>query len=202
MLRRLSVEEAISLLRADEIIIFPTETSYALGCRAFSQGAVSRLVEAKGRPDGKPLPVLLPAVDYLEQFAIESPLMPLARKFWPGALTVVIPCFPNLAREISAHTNMVGVRMSAHPMAIAITKGLGEPVVATSANVSGMPAAVSAADCDGAELSHVRGLLDGGTLEGDASTVVGLLDGELEIFREGRLARDLLNSAWRDCRTG
>ncbi len=200
MLNRLSVSEAIEALKNDEIIIYPTETSYALGCRAFAQTAVSKLVAVKGRPDGKPLPVLLPSADYLNQFAIESPLMPLAKRFWPGALTVVIPCFPNLAREVSAHTNMVGVRMSAHPMAAALTEAIGEPIVATSANVSGSPAAVSTAHCDAADLKGVAGLVDGGSLQGDASTVVGLLAGELEVFRAGRLTKEQLDAAWTDLR--
>ena len=200
MLKRLSVSEAINALRDDKIIIYPTETSYALGCRAFSQTAVSELVSVKGRPDGKPLPVLLPSADYLNQFAIESPLMPLAKRFWPGALTVVIPCFPHLAREISANTNMVGVRMSAHPIAAALTEAVGKPIVATSGNVSGMPAAVSAQHCDGADLKGVTGLVDGGTLHGDASTVLGLLEGELDIFRAGRLSRGELEAAWSDLR--
>ena len=200
MLKRLSVPEAVSALLNNEIIIFPTETSYGLGCRAFSQEAVSRLVAAKGRPDGKPLPVLLPSADYLNQFAIESPLLPLAKMFWPGALTVVIPSFPNLAREISAQTNMVGVRMSAHPLAASLVEKVGEPIVATSANVSGMPAATNTKHCDSAKLSGVYGLVDGGSLAGDASTVVGLLDGGLEIFRAGRLSKTELESAWADLR--
>ena len=101
MLKCLSLAQGIEYLRNDGVIVFPTETTYALGCRAFSQKAVSRLVQLKGRPDGKPLPVLLPSLKYLQQFAIESPLLPLAGHFWPGPLTVVIPCFPNLAREVS-----------------------------------------------------------------------------------------------------
>ena len=125
MLKRLSIEEGVACLRADELIVFPTETSYALGCRAFAQDAVSRLVRSKGRPDGKPLPVLLPSIKYLKQFNIESPLLSLAQKFWPGPLTVVIPCFPNLAREISGHTNMVGVRHSPHPIAGQLVEAFG-----------------------------------------------------------------------------
>lgn len=201
MLKRLSLAEGIEHLRNDGVIIFPTETSYALGCRAFAQEAVSRLVSIKGRPDGKPLPVLLPSLKYLQRYAIESPLLPLADHFWPGPLTVVIPCFPNLAREVSGSTNMVGVRRSAHPVAAALVEALDEPIVATSANVSGTPAAASVAACHAAGLVGVNGLIESGTLGGQASTVVGLVEGRLEIFREGRLSSQLVASTWTSLRS-
>jgi L-threonylcarbamoyladenylate synthase len=201
MLKCLSLAQGIEYLRNDGVIVFPTETTYALGCRAFSQTAVSRLVQLKGRPDGKPLPVLLPSLKYLQQFAIESPLLPLASHFWPGPLTVVIPCFPKLAREVSGNTNMVGVRRSANPIAAALVEALDEPIVATSANVSGTPAASSVEACHAAGLVGVDGLIEGGTVGGQASTVVGLVEGRLETFREGGLSSELVVSTWRGLRS-
>lgn len=200
MLKFISLEEGIACLKNDGVLVFPTETSYALGCRAFSQQAVSKLVQVKGRPDGKPLPVLLPSIKYLDQFAIESPLLSLAERFWPGPLTVVIPCFPNLAREVSGNTNMVGVRRSAHPIAQALVDAIDEPIVATSANVSGQPAASTVEACLNAQLKDVDGLIDGGTLGGIASTVIGLIDGRLTTFREGPIELEELNEAWAELR--
>ena len=196
MLKPLSLSEGIECLKRDGVLVFPTETSYALGCRAFSQKAVSRLVSVKGRPDGKPLPVLLPSIKYLKQFAIESPLLPLAEQFWPGPLTVVIPCFPHLAREVSGNTNMVGVRRSAHPIAEALVEAIDEPIVATSANVSGKPAASTVEACHAAGLLNVDGIIESGTLGGRASTVVGLVDGRLVTFREGPVETQTVRDAW------
>ena len=136
--------------------------------------------------DGKPLPVILPGPDYLDQFAIESPLLQIGRRFWPGPLTVVLPCFPNLASQVSGSTNMVGVRVSSHPIARELAQRIGEPIVATSANVSGSPAAVSPNDCDQAGLIGVSGLVDSGRLTGGASTVIGLSSGDLSRFAKAQ----------------
>lgn len=200
MLTRLSIEAAAAALRRGGVVVFPTETSYGVGCRAFDADAVARVIEAKGRPDGKPLPILLPSVKDLQRRRLETPLIVLAEAFWPGPLTLVVPAFPGLPPPITADTNMVGVRMSAHPLARALVEALGEPLVATSANRSGHPAASSAEECDDAGLIGVDGLVDGGKVSGTASTVVGLDRGELKIFREGPVGLDRLEAVWKQAR--
>lgn len=195
-MKRLEVDEAVAILKAGGVIVFPTETSYGIGCRAYDAAAVARVVSAKGRPEGKPLPVLLPSVEALRQKRLETPLAILADAFWPGPLTLVVPAFPGLPAPITADTNMVGVRVSAHPIARALVEALGEPLVATSANRSGHPAAATAEDCAAAGLVGVDGLVDGGKLEGHASTVVGLDRGELRIFRQGPISEHALAEVW------
>lgn len=200
MLERLKIVDAVEHLRAGGVIAFPTETCYGLGCRAFDAEAVARLVAAKQRPDGKPLPVLLPSADALRKQRLESPLVVLAEAFWPGPLTLIVPAFPGLSAPITADTNMVGVRVSAHPIAQELVESLGEPLVATSANRSGQPAAASAEECDAAGLVGLAGLIDGGPVSGTASTVVGLDRGELRIFREGPIEAVELDRVWRAAR--
>ena len=196
MLARLTVEDALASLRAGGVVVFPTETAYGLGCRAFDEAAVGRVVAAKQRPVGKPLPVLLPSVASLRARQVESPLLLLAEAFWPGALTLVVPAFPELPAAVTAGTGMVGVRMSAHPVAAALVRGLGEPLVATSANRSGEPAAQAPEACDAAGLRGVDGLVCGGEVAGTASTVVGLVDGDLKLFREGPVSEAELRAVW------
>ncbi|MGC6415850.1 MAG: L-threonylcarbamoyladenylate synthase [Bradymonadia bacterium] len=196
MLSKLDIAGALESLRAGGVIAFPTETSYGLGCRAYDGDAVARVVAAKGRPDGKPLPILLPNVAYLQQHGMDSPLAVLAEQFWPGALTLVVPAFPGLPAQVTAGTNMVGVRVSAHPVARSLVECLGEPLVATSANLTGQPAAVSSDDVLKSGLQGLDGYLDGSTVAGGASTVVGLDRGELVFFREGPLSRADLETAW------
>lgn len=196
-MRRLSIDEAIARLKAGGVVVFPTETSYAIGCRAYDAEAVARVVAAKHRPDGKPLPILLPSVRALTRKRLETPLAVLAEALWPGPLTLVVPAFPGLPARITADTNMVGVRVSGHPIARALVEGVGEPLVATSANRSGEPAASSPEACDAAGLTGVDGLVDGGALAGSKSTVVGLDRGELRIFREGPIGRARLEAVWR-----
>ncbi len=201
MLPRLTVEQAVARMRGGGLVVFPTETSFGLGCRALDPGAVEKLVEAKGRPAGKPLPILLPSVEILMSSEMETPLAVLAQRFWPGPLTLVIPAFPGLPAPITASTNMVGVRMSAHPIAQALVAGLGEPVVATSANVTGKPAASSVAECDTSGLTGVDGLIEAEAVAGSASTVVGLVDGDLHIFRAGPIGEDELREVWEAARS-
>ncbi len=201
MLTRLTIDAAAATLRKGGLVVFPTETSYGLGCRAFDAEAVARVVAAKGRPDGKPLPILLPSITDLRKRHLETPLTVLAEAFWPGALTLVVPAFPGLPAPITADTNMVGVRMSAHPIAKALVAAVGEPIVATSANRSGQPAASTPEACDAAGLEGVDGMIDGGVLSGTASTVVGLHHGELAVFRAGPVGLDELQAVWQQARS-
>ena len=196
MVPRLEIEQAVQVLRQGGIIAFPTETSFGFGCRAFDATAVGRIVRAKGRPDGKPLPVLLPGAEYLRGHGMETPLMVLAEAFWPGPLTLVVPAFPGLPAEVTGSTNMVGVRVSAHPVARALVEALGEPIVGTSANRTGQPAASSVEDCDNAGLTDIDGLVVGEPVAGSASTVVGLVDGDLLIHRQGPVTETQLRSVW------
>ena len=95
---------------------------------------------------------------------------------------------------------MVGVRVSSHPIARELAQRIGEPIVATSANVSGSPAAVSPNDCDQAGLIGVSGMIDSGLLTGGASTVIGLSSGGFEVFREGPISREEIEQAWSELR--
>lgn len=196
MLKRMNIDQALAALKGGDVVVLPTETSYGLCCRAYDTDAVSRVVRAKGRPAGKPLPVLLPSIEILRQHDFETPLLQLAEGFWPGPLTVVVPAFPGLASDVTAGTNMVGVRISAHPVARALVEGVGEPIVATSANRSGAAACSTPEACDASGLVGVAGLVDAGPLAGGASTVVGLKDGELTVFRQGPLGLAVLSEAW------
>lgn len=203
MLERLSLEAAVARLKAGGVVAFPTETTYALGCIAGDAQAVARLLASKGRPDGKPLPILVNSVELLRQHhQLESPLLHLAERFWPGPLTVVVPAFPGLASAVTAETQMVGVRNTGHPTARALVRALGEPLVATSANRSGTPAALTAADLDGAALADIDGVLEGDLgVMGGPSTVVGLLDGALHFFREGKVPTTVVQAAWERVRS-
>ncbi len=196
MLTRLTIDEAVERLRAGGVVVFPTETAYGVGCRALDEAAVQRVIEAKGRPDGKPLPILLPDADALRKRQVLSPLLALGDAFWPGPLTVVVPAFPGLPAAVTADTGMVGVRISAHPVAEALVRALGEPLVATSANRSGQPAARSPEECDAAGLVGVAGMVEGGAVTGTASTVVGLVEGELRLHREGPITEAQLRAVW------
>ena len=130
--------EAAAVLRRGGLVAFPTETFYGLGAAALQPAAVRRIVEVKGRPDGKPLLVLVDSLAMVDAVALEVP--PRARalmtRHWPGALTLVLRARPEVPGEVTAGSGTVGVRFSPHPVARALVTALGAPITAPSANPS------------------------------------------------------------------
>ena len=183
-----AITAAAALLRAGGLVAFPTETFYGLGAAALQPAAVRRIIEVKGRPDGKPLLVLVDSTAMAERVAAEIP--PRARalmaRHWPGPLTLVLRARPHVPVEVTAGSGTVGVRLSAHPVARALVGALGEPVTAPSANPSGLAPPTTAAGV----LAHFRGrlelVLDGGaTAGGTPSTVLDVTVDPPRVLRAG-----------------
>lgn len=121
-------------------MVFPTETSYGLGCDASNQAAVSRIFAIKGRPSDKPLLVVVPSIAMAKKYLVwNDTLDSLAEKYWPGPLTVVGE-YKNgsdtLAKGVVAADGTVAIRVTTHPLLISITEKINRPLVATSANVT------------------------------------------------------------------
>ena len=183
-----AVEEAAAVLRADGLIAFPTETFYGLGAAALRPAAVRRIFEVKGRPEGKPLLVLVDSIAMAERLAISVP--PRARalmdRHWPGPLTLVLRARPEVPTEITAGSGTIGVRLSAHAVARALVTALGGPVTAPSANLSGRPAPTTAAEVAAAFGDALPLVLDGGaTPGGQPSTVLDVTVDPPRLIRAG-----------------
>lgn len=119
------IEQATLLLRQNEVVAFPTETVYGLGANAKETEAVKKIYEAKGRPSDNPLIVHIADVQQLHEFAqIENEkVTALMDAFWPGALTIVLPCKPGtLSKQVTAGLTTVGVRMPDHPVALELIR--------------------------------------------------------------------------------
>ena len=191
MTRRLSsFEDAAALLRAGALLVFPTETLVGLGCDARHERALARLAQIKGRRPDHPFPLLLPDDLPLAEVAVVPDIARrLAQRFWPGALTLVLPARAETPPAWRGPGETVGLRRSAHPVTRALVNALGGPLVATSANLSGRPPALSL-DALSAELcAGVDAVLEGGPAPtGDGSTVVRVGgDGAWRVLREGAL---------------
>jgi L-threonylcarbamoyladenylate synthase len=187
-----AIEAAIAALRAGQLVILPTETVYGLAGDAADPRAVAAIFEAKGRPRFNPLISHVADLAAAEATAVfDDRARKLAAAFWPGPLTLVLPIQPNtivcdLAR---AGLDTVAVRVPAHPLAHALLRRFGGPVVAPSANRSGRPSPTTydaAMDETGDKTSAS---LDGGPCQvGLESTVVALLD-EARLLRPGAVTR-------------
>ncbi|MGH7354628.1 MAG: L-threonylcarbamoyladenylate synthase [Candidatus Rokuibacteriota bacterium] len=187
------IARAVTVLRGGGLVAFPTETFYGLGAAALNAAATRRLLQAKGRPEGKPILVLVDGVAMVERITvtISAEARRLMARHWPGALTLVLKAATGLPDEITAGTGTIGVRLSPHPVALALVRELGEPVTAPSANRSGAPppttaAAVLAGIGDGLDL-----VLDGGaTSGGEPSTVLDVTTDPPRVLRAGAVHLD------------
>ncbi len=133
---------AISVLKSGGVVVYPTETSYGIGCDATNTEAVARVFAIKHRPEGKGVTVLLPTNDSFGDRVVtwRSELRDLAAKFWPGALNIVLPVRNDSSIAQQCLTNeTVAVRRSSHDVANALVDALDVPLVSTSANISGEP---------------------------------------------------------------
>ncbi len=182
------LEHAAAVLRDGGVVAFPTETYYGLGAAALDAAAVRRVFDLKGRPEAKPVLVLVDSVAMVEGVAAEIP--PRARALmaahWPGPLTLVLRAAAGLPAEVTAGTGTIGVRLSPHPVARGLVRALGAPVTAPSANLSGAPPPVSAAVVLAAFAGRLDVLLDGGdTTGGPASTVLDVTVEPPRVLRAG-----------------
>lgn len=182
-----AINRAVRVIREGGVVAFPTETYYGLGVDPFNEEAVRRLFALKQRPSAKPLLTLVASRDQLtllttEVPALYEPLMAL----WPGPLTLVFKARSSLSDLLTGNTGTIGARISSHPLARELVRAVGHPITATSANISGRPAAIRAAEVSKAFGDKVDFILDGGRTPGrKGSTLVGCQQGKLVLLREG-----------------
>jgi L-threonylcarbamoyladenylate synthase len=187
---RLSITEAAAKLRAGGLVAFPTETVYGLGANALDADAVRRVFEMKGRPSTSPLIVHVASIEAARELVTEwSPLAEqLARAFWPGPLTLVLPKRSTIPDIITAGLGTVGVRMPAHPVALELITAAGVPVAAPSANRF-MGVSPTTAEHVRAAFGDQLEVLDGGPCQvGIESTVVAVTGDKLMLLRPGMIS--------------
>ena len=133
------IEKAVALLEAGGVIAFPTETFYGLAADAMNEKAIDRIFEIKGRSFNNPIALIITKADDLDLLTDNIPeeAKRLMAEFWPGPLTLVFMASPSVNPRLTAGTGKIGVRISSNPIAQALAAGLGRPITATSANLSG-----------------------------------------------------------------
>ncbi|MDR3567538.1 MAG: L-threonylcarbamoyladenylate synthase [Syntrophobacteraceae bacterium] len=192
------IRQAAAILRSGGVVIYPTETFYALGAVPWNEKAVERIFEIKNRDAGKALPLiaseLKAAVSSASQWP--RPAGTLARLFWPGPLSLIVPASSSLPSALHAGTGKVAVRVSSHPVASLLAKACGGLIVSTSANVSGGPAVQSPDSLDSALLASVQAVVDGGNLPGGfPSTIVDVTVYPVALVREGKIDFEKISRA-------
>ena len=176
---------------------FPTDTLYGLGADAFRSGAVARVFEIKGRSATAPLPLLLGNIDDLEQVVADVPAEArvLADHFWPGPLTLVLKKCAAVPDIVTGGRDSVAVRVPNHPVPLALVGDLGRPITGTSANPSGWPDPLTAAEVGEMLGDRVDCIVDWGpAAAGTPSTILDLTGRTPRLLREGAIALDTLRS--------
>lgn len=184
--------KAAELIRAGELVAFPTETVYGLGANALDPAAIEKIYLAKGRPASSPLIVHVSSVEMARSLVREWPerAEQLARKFWPGPLTLVLPKQPHVPDRLTAGLPTVGIRMPAHPIALELIRAAGVPIAAPSANPFTQLSPTTAQHVRDALGDRVALVLDGGPSEvGIESTVLSLAGPDAILLRPGMVSK-------------
>jgi L-threonylcarbamoyladenylate synthase len=191
------IEQAAAVLRRGGLVAFPTETVYGLGAHALDRAAVAGIFLAKGRPTNNPLIVHVAEMSEVTRIAADFPELAvrLARQFWPGPLTLVLPrgdCIPDL---VTAGGSTVAVRVPAHPVAQALLRASGLPVAAPSANRSSQLSPTWPDHVLRSLEGRIDLLLDGGpTRAGIESTVLDLTTSPPRLLRPGPIGVEALRA--------
>ena len=187
-------DEIVPLLRTGGVIAIPTDTAYGLAADPFNEAAVERIFKIKGRPEAKPILLLVDSVAMAESVLRPTDVFyRVVEAFWPGPLTIIMHAVQSLPAKVTAGTKTVGLRWPIAAFATALVSRFGAPVTATSANRSGMPSAVTAEEVRRQLGDSVDAIVDGGVLPSSAgSTLLDLTVDPPVLLREGPLLFEAL----------
>lgn len=185
-----ALEQILSFLRAGGVIAFPTDTAYGLGADPFNDGAVRRIFEIKGRPETKPILLLVNSMEMANRVATFSDrAMALAERFWPGPLTMILPANESVPSVVTAGTGTVGVRWADALFDQRLITAFDRPITATSANLAGRPSTVNVKEVCEQLGKSIDLIVDGGTLPArGGSTLLDLTTIPARLLREGPIA--------------
>ncbi len=192
---RNQVESGISILKRGGIVAFPTDTIYGLGASSVIESAVRRVYQVKRRPLEMAFPLLLARFSQISEVAVEVPPVAwlLADKFLPGALTMVLRKSSSVSDIVTAGGQTVAIRIPAHPVPVALSEGLGVPILGTSANVSGQPSAMTAGEVKAQFGDQLDLVIDGGRTPGGRESTIVDVSGETPmVLRLGAIGLDEL----------
>lgn len=192
------VSGAAEIIAAGGLVAVPTETVYGLAGDGLNVEAVERIYEVKGRPEVKPLSLMVPGPEAMERYCEDVPPQSklLAEKFWPGPLTIILKSKPVVPEIVRAGGKTVGLRCPDHADTLALLRRCGVPLAAPSANPSGAPSPKTAGDVLGYFDGQIEGVIDGGECGiGRESTIIDLAHRPFRVLRQGALPEEEIAEA-------
>lgn len=193
-----AIDAAAAAIRAGKVVAIPTDTLYTLVADPFSLHAVSSVFRAKGRELHRALPILVDSITMAEDYAappLTSRFLFLARRFWPGPLTIITEASSLLPLKVTGNCGRLAVRQSATPIVERLIETLEAPVISTSANRSGQPTCRSGIEVFGEMDGRVDLILDGGSINGAGATTIDITEPDWRLIKEGTIARDQIKAA-------
>lgn len=195
------IGEVVGAIRQGAITAYPTETFYGLGVDVTNEYAIKRLFDLKRRDYGNPIAIIVADRGMLREVVTEIPphAENLMKKYWPGPLTILFPASTLISKALTTNTGKIGIRISSHPVAQAITQQLGKPLTTTSANLTGFPPSY--------EPTHIKNyfgdkldlIVDAGPLYASrGSTVVDVSEDKLVVIREGDISAEDIFELFQD----
>jgi len=184
-----ALDRAVAAIRSGRVVAVPTDALYTLIADPFSLPAVRKIYQAKGRENHRALPLLVRDALMVEDLArdISTRFALLARNFWPGPLTMILPAAPRVPLRATGNTGRLSVRQARCILTDELIARLNQPVVATSANMSGRPTCRSGIEVFGIMDGRVDLVLDGGHCEGVGATSVDITEPEWRLIKEGAI---------------
>jgi L-threonylcarbamoyladenylate synthase len=185
-----ALERAAAQIRGGGIVAIPTDALYVLVADPMNLHAVGRVFAAKGRSPNQSLPLLVSDLLMAQELVKEvtTRFYLLARHFWPGPLTIIVPASAKVPLKATGNTGRLAVRQSSSKVATALIDWLSQPLIATSANISGLPTCTSGIDVFGMMDGRVDLVLDGGLCGGAGSTTVDITEPYWRVIREGAVS--------------
>src|SRR5580698_398752 len=185
-----AIERAAAVIRRGGVVAIPTDALYVLVCDPLNLHAVGRIFSAKGRKEERALPLLVNGIVMAEDLATElSPrFYLLARRFWPGPLTIIVPGSSRVPLKVTGNTGRLAMRQAESKTANALLERLAQPLVSTSANISGQPTCSSGIEVFGVMDGSVDLILDGGLATGVGATTVDITEPYWRVIKSGAVA--------------
>jgi L-threonylcarbamoyladenylate synthase len=182
-----ALDRAAAAIRRGAVVAIPTDALYSLVADPFSLNAVGKVFRAKGREPHRSLPLLVSDVMMAEELAKEMPdcFYVLARHFWPGPLTIIVPASARVPLRVTGNTGRLALRQSRSVVAAGLLERLNHPLIATSANISGNPTCKSGIEVFGQMDGRVDLVLDGGFCASAGATTVDVTEPVWKVIREG-----------------
>jgi L-threonylcarbamoyladenylate synthase len=182
-----AIEAAAKAVRRGRVVALPSDALYTLVADPFNLRAVSQVFLAKGREIHRSLPLLVADFWMAEELAgqLSTRFFLLARRFWPGPLTIIVPASAKVPLKVTGNTGRLAVRQSRSKVANDLIAHLNQPLISTSANISGQPTCRSGIDVFGVMDGRVDLVLDGGTCTGPGATTVDITEPEWKVIKEG-----------------